>query len=155
MLMLQSVNRLAVACSGLLPSLIGVCHVAVQFPLYEYCKAKIAERENTTVDRLDPLSVVSSLLLACVGTLLVQVLHHLAADDTWGFWCHTHSEHLIEFLSTEFSHGQCLSAWPVTQRTSLSYGLRLRQHPSSGRVHLLACACLHCAACMSQQWKTP
>ena len=59
MLIGQSVNTLAVACSGLLPSLIGVCHVAVQFPLYEYCKAKIAEREGTTVDRLDPLSVVS------------------------------------------------------------------------------------------------
>ena len=85
-------NLLTVACSGLLPSLIGVCHVAVQFPLYEYCKAKIAERENTTVDRLDPLSVVSSLPLACVGIVLVQVLYYLAADDTWGFCCHTHSE---------------------------------------------------------------
>lgn len=48
-------------CSGLLPSLIGVCHVAVQFPLYEACKAKMAERQHTTVDHLDPLSVVSTL----------------------------------------------------------------------------------------------
>ncbi len=48
------------ACSGLLPSLIGVCHVAVQFPLYEACKAKLAERAGTTVDNLDPLSVVSA-----------------------------------------------------------------------------------------------
>ena len=48
------------ACSGLLPSLIGVCHVAVQFPLYEACQAKLAERAGTTVDNLDPLSVVSA-----------------------------------------------------------------------------------------------
>ena len=92
MLKAQAVNLLTVACSGLLPSLIGVCHVAVQFPLYEYCKAKIAEREKTTVDRLDPLSVVSSLPSACVGIVLVQALYHLAADDTCGFCCHTHSE---------------------------------------------------------------
>ena len=61
MLMVQILILLTVARSGLLPSLIGVCHVAVQFPLYEYCKAKIAEKEGTTVDRLDPLSVVSFL----------------------------------------------------------------------------------------------
>ena len=53
-------------CSGLLPSLIGVCHVAVQFPLYEACKAKLAERAGTTVDNLDPLSVVSALPQVCI-----------------------------------------------------------------------------------------
>ena len=54
------------ARSGLLPSLIGVCHVAVQFPLYEACKAKLAERAGTTVDNLDPLSVVSALPRVCL-----------------------------------------------------------------------------------------
>ncbi|BDA46729.1 mitochondrial nicotinamide adenine dinucleotide transporter [Coccomyxa sp. Obi] len=44
--------------SGLLPSLIGVCHVAIQFPLYEACKQSIAEYKNTSPDRLDPLSLV-------------------------------------------------------------------------------------------------
>ena len=39
--------------------------MAVQFPLYEACKAKLAERAGTTVDNLDPLSVVSS--LPCVS----------------------------------------------------------------------------------------
>lgn len=47
------------SCSGLLPSLIGVCHVAIQFPLYEACKQKLSERNNVTPDRLDPLSLVS------------------------------------------------------------------------------------------------
>ena len=45
-------------CSGLLPSLIGVCHVAIQFPLYEACKKSIAEYKDTSPDRLDPLSLV-------------------------------------------------------------------------------------------------
>ncbi|EIE19689.1 mitochondrial carrier, partial [Coccomyxa subellipsoidea C-169] len=44
--------------SGLLPSLIGVCHVAIQFPLYEACKKRIAEHKGTSPDRLDPLSLV-------------------------------------------------------------------------------------------------
>lgn len=34
--------------------------MAVQFPLYEACKAKMAEKQHTTVDNLDPLSVVST-----------------------------------------------------------------------------------------------
>ena len=68
------------ARSGLLPSLIGVCHVAVQFPLYEACKAKLAERAGTTVDNLDPLSVVSA--HPCVFgrhiiLFLLQVVCHL------------------------------------------------------------------------------
>ena len=74
MLMVQLVTLLAALCSGLLPSLIGVCHVAVQFPLYEYCKSRIAEKEGTTVDRLDPLSVVSSLPSACLGIVPVPLL---------------------------------------------------------------------------------
>ena len=46
-------------CSGLLPSLIGVCHVAIQFPLYEYAKVKLAERSKTTPEHLDPLALVN------------------------------------------------------------------------------------------------
>ena len=47
-------------CSGLLPSLIGVCHVAIQFPLYEWSKKKLAERNNCDPNNLDPASLVGT-----------------------------------------------------------------------------------------------
>ena len=43
------------ACSGLLPSLVGVAHVAIQFPLYEALKSHIAEDGKP----LTPLQLVS------------------------------------------------------------------------------------------------
>ncbi|XP_044976029.1 nicotinamide adenine dinucleotide transporter 2, mitochondrial-like isoform X2 [Hordeum vulgare subsp. vulgare] len=48
--------------SGLLPSLAGVTHVAIQFPVYEKAKLYIAKRDNTTVDKLGPgqLAICSS-----------------------------------------------------------------------------------------------
>lgn len=50
------------AHSGLLPSLIGVCHVAIQFPLYEWSKKKLAERSGAPADNLDPAYLVRPLL---------------------------------------------------------------------------------------------
>ena len=47
--------------SGLLPSLIGVCHVAIQFPLYEYAKAKLAERSGCAPDELPAGQLVTPL----------------------------------------------------------------------------------------------
>ncbi|PIA63629.1 hypothetical protein AQUCO_00201162v1 [Aquilegia coerulea] len=38
--------------SGLLPSLAGVSHVAIQFPMYEKTKSYIAKRDGTTADKL-------------------------------------------------------------------------------------------------------
>lgn len=38
--------------AGLVPSLIGVSHVAVQFPLYEYLKKRLARRSHTVPDQL-------------------------------------------------------------------------------------------------------
>ena len=48
-------------CSGLLPSLIGVCHVAIQFPLYEWSKKKLGERNSCDPNHLDPASLVGTL----------------------------------------------------------------------------------------------
>jgi hypothetical protein len=48
--------------SGLLPSLAGVTHVAIQLPVYENVKLYFAKRDNTTVDKLSPgkLAICSS-----------------------------------------------------------------------------------------------
>uniref|UniRef100_A0A0A9GEQ6 Uncharacterized protein n=1 Tax=Arundo donax TaxID=35708 RepID=A0A0A9GEQ6_ARUDO len=43
--------------SGLLPSLVGVAHVAIQLPVYEKVKLHFAKRDNTTVDNLSPTQV--------------------------------------------------------------------------------------------------
>ncbi|KAL2904804.1 Nicotinamide adenine dinucleotide transporter 2 mitochondrial [Bienertia sinuspersici] len=43
--------------SGLLPSLAGITHVAIQFPAYERIKFYLATRENTTVDKLSTRDV--------------------------------------------------------------------------------------------------
>nr|CAB3473195.1 unnamed protein product [Digitaria exilis] len=43
--------------SGLLPSLVGVAHVAIQLPVYEKVKLYFAKRDNTTVDNLGPTEV--------------------------------------------------------------------------------------------------
>lgn len=44
--------------SGLAPSMAGVCHVAIQFPLYEAAKQYAADRRGTDPDRLDAAELV-------------------------------------------------------------------------------------------------
>ena len=46
-------------CSGLIPSIVGVAHVAIQFPLYEALKLRMLENEQANHSTLSPIQLVS------------------------------------------------------------------------------------------------
>lgn len=64
--------------SGVLPSLAGISHVAIQFPAYEKIKSYMAKKGNTTVDRLTPsdVAIASSIskVLASIMTYPHEVI---------------------------------------------------------------------------------
>ncbi|KAJ6429807.1 hypothetical protein OIU84_021250 [Salix udensis] len=57
--------------SGVLPSLVGISHVAIQFPAYEKIKYYMAERGNTTVDNLSHTDVA---IASSVAKIFASVL---------------------------------------------------------------------------------
>ncbi|XAR72322.1 hypothetical protein NMG60_11018920 [Bertholletia excelsa] len=57
--------------SGLLPSLAGISHVAIQFPTYERMKSYLARRDNTTTSKLSPGKVA---IASAVSKVVASVM---------------------------------------------------------------------------------
>ncbi|PWA49971.1 NAD+ transporter 2 [Artemisia annua] len=57
--------------SGLLPSLVGISHVAIQFPAYEKIKSYLAKRDNTTTNKLSPGKVA---LASSISKILASLM---------------------------------------------------------------------------------
>ncbi|CAI7835490.1 unnamed protein product [Closterium sp. NIES-53] len=57
--------------SGVVPALAGVSHVAIQFPLYEHLKQTMAERANTSIDKL---SLIDLALASAVSKVVASTL---------------------------------------------------------------------------------
>ncbi|CAI5467904.1 unnamed protein product [Closterium sp. Yama58-4] len=68
--------------SGVVPALAGVSHVAIQFPLYEHLKQTMAERANTSVDKLSPIDL--ALASAVVRSRLQEQGQAIAAAGADG-----------------------------------------------------------------------
>ncbi|KAI3884590.1 hypothetical protein MKX03_028472 [Papaver bracteatum] len=66
--------------SGILPSLAGVSHVAIQFPMYEKTKFYLARRDNTTVDKLSAGRVPAASSISKIFASTITYPHPAASS---------------------------------------------------------------------------
>jgi len=57
--------------SGFIPSLLGLTHVAIQFPLYEHFKLKLAEKNRTTPSQLSSKELI---IASSVSKIIASII---------------------------------------------------------------------------------
>eukprot|EP00803_Ostreobium_quekettii_P000690 evm.model.scf_314EXC.15 EVM.evm.TU.scf_314EXC.15 scf_314EXC:97663-100955(-) len=63
--------------SGLAPSIFGILHVVVQFPIYEYLKTTLAKRRGRGVEELPPLDLVAAATISKMVASTVTYPHEV------------------------------------------------------------------------------
>ncbi|KAF3431756.1 hypothetical protein FNV43_RR26492 [Rhamnella rubrinervis] len=95
--------------SGIVPSLAGISHVAIQFPTYEKMKYYLAKKENTTVDKLNASSVAIasaiSKVVASVMTYPHEVIRSRLQEQGQSRNIQVHYTGVIDCINKVFAKG--------------------------------------------------
>lgn len=128
--------------SGLLPSLIGVAHVAIQFPLYEAIKARMAQRQSCDASELHVSDLVvasaTSKMVASTATYPHEVVRahmHISGSGPFNGFVSTCQQIIADDGLAGFYRGcttNLLRTTPAAALTFTSFELIARQLRSKG-----------------------